>query len=63
MIFSNTLGSMIYHIACYPEVQETIFNEIIDNIGSDDITHDNISKLDYLEAVITGGAVNPKKSS
>ena len=49
---ANTLGSLIYHLAIYPEVQEKIFQEIIDNIESDDITHENISHLEYLEACI-----------
>jgi len=49
---ANTLGSLIYHVAIYPEVQERIVEEIMDNIGSDDITHENISHLEYLEACI-----------
>ena len=36
----------------YPEVQEKIVEEIRDNIGSDDITHESISTLEYLEACI-----------
>ena len=49
---ANTLGSLIYHVATHPEVQERIVEEITDNIGSDDITHENISTLEYLEACI-----------
>ena len=49
---ANTLGSLIYHVATHPEVQERIVEEIMDNIGSDDITHENISTLEYLEACI-----------
>merc|ERR1711997_528105 len=49
---ANTLGSLIYHVATHPEVQERIVEEITDNIGSDDITHENISHLEYLEACI-----------
>ena len=45
-------GSLLYHVSCNPEVQDKIFDEILDTIGSDEITHDNISKLDYLEACI-----------
>ena len=39
-------------MSCNPEIQDKIFDEILDTIGSDEITHDNISKLDYLEACI-----------
>merc|ERR1719330_934694 len=46
------MGSLLYHVSCNPEIQDKIFDEILDTIGSDEITHDNISKLDYLEACI-----------
>ena len=49
---ANTLGSLIYHVSKYPEYQEKIVEEIMDSIGSDDITHENISNLEYLEACI-----------
>ena len=49
---ASTLSSLIYHVAMYPEVQEKIVEEIRDNIGSDDITHESISTLEYLEACI-----------
>merc|ERR1719382_1406838 len=49
---ANTMGSLLYHVSCNPEIQDKIFDEILDTIGSDEITHDNISKLDYLEACI-----------
>jgi len=49
---ANTLGSFVYFVSKNPEVQEKIVEEIKDNIGSDDITHENISKLEYLEACI-----------
>ena len=49
---ASTLSSLIYHVAMYPEVQEKIIEEIRDNIGSDDITHESISTLEYLEACI-----------
>ena len=49
---ASTLSSLIYHVAMYPEVQGKIVEEIRDNIGSDDITHESISTLEYLEACI-----------
>ena len=49
---ASTLSSLIYHVAMYPEVQEKIIEEIRDNIGCDDITHESISTLEYLEACI-----------
>lgn len=49
---ANTIGSMIHIAATMPEIQEKIVQEINDEIGSDEITHDSISKLHYLEACI-----------
>ena len=50
---ANTLGSLIYHMATYPEVQNRVYEEICDLIGSDEtITHENIKDLHYLEACI-----------
>jgi cytochrome P450 len=49
---ANTIGSMICLIANHPDIQERIVNEINDHIGSDEITHENIKLLDYLEACI-----------
>ena len=58
-----TLGSLIYHLAIYPDIQERIIEEIMDNIGSDEITHENISHLEYLEACIMETLrVNPPAS-
>ena len=39
-------------MACNPEIQDKIFEEILENIGSDEINHDTITKLDYLEGCI-----------
>ena len=49
---ANTLGSMCYQVAKRQDVQERIIEEILDTIGSDEITHENISNLEYLEACI-----------
>ena len=49
---ANTLGSMIYQVAAHQEVQDKILEEILDKIGSEDITHENIASLEYLEACI-----------
>ena len=49
---ANTLGSMCYQVAKHQDVQERIIEEILDTIGSDEITHENISNLEYLEACI-----------
>ena len=49
---ANTIGSMIYICATQPEIQEKIVQEICDEIGSDEICHDSISKLNFLEACI-----------
>ena len=40
-------------MSIYPEEQENILNEILDNIGpTEDINHENIKELHYLEACI-----------
>lgn len=49
---ANTLGSMIYLLATHAEAQDKVIEEIIDTIGSDEITYDNIASLNYLEACI-----------
>ena len=49
---ANTLGSMCYQVSKHQHVQERIVEEILDTIGSDEITHENISHLEYLEACI-----------
>ena len=49
---ANTLGSMCYQVAKHQDVQERIIEEILDTIGSDEITHENISNLEYLEVCI-----------
>merc|ERR1712037_1020392 len=49
---ANTLGSMCYQVSKHQHVQERIIEEILDTIGSDEITHENISHLEYLEACI-----------
>jgi cytochrome P450 family 3 subfamily A len=49
---ANTLGSMCYQVAKHQDIQERIVEEILDTIGSDEITHENISNLEYLEACI-----------
>ena len=49
---ANTLGSMCYQVAKHQDIQERIVEEILDTIGSDEITHENISHLEYLEACI-----------
>ena len=47
-----TLGAMIYALATNPEIQEIIHQEIVDEISSDEVNHENVSKLAYLEAAI-----------
>ena len=49
---ANTLGSMCYQVAKHQDVQKRIIEEILDTVGSDEITHENISNLEYLEACI-----------
>ena len=43
---------MCYQVAKHQDVQERIIEEILGTIGSDEITHENISNLEYLEACI-----------
>ena len=47
---ANTIGSMLYHFAIYPEIQDKVLDEIYDIIGQDEVTHENIKDLHFLEA-------------
>jgi len=50
---ANTLGSLIYHLATHPHVQQKVLEEISDVVGVEEaITHENIKDLHYLEACI-----------
>lgn len=49
---ANTIGSFFYALATLPEIQENIYQEILANIGNDEITHENVASLSYLEASI-----------
>ena len=48
---STTIGSLIYYLACYPEEQDKILDEINEVIESN-VDEDNIKDLHYLEACI-----------
>uniref|UniRef100_A0AC35TTB6 Cytochrome P450 n=1 Tax=Rhabditophanes sp. KR3021 TaxID=114890 RepID=A0AC35TTB6_9BILA len=49
---SNALVFACYYLAKHPEIQQTLYNEIIDAFGEDgDITYDKVLKLPYLNAV------------
>ena len=42
---ANTIGSMVYHLALYPEQQDNILDEINDVIGADEtVNHENIKE-------------------
>mgnify|MGYP002050733981 FL=1 len=49
---SCILALILAFLAKHQDVQERIIEEILDTIGSDEITHGNISNLEYLEACI-----------
>ena len=49
---SNTIGALLYYITTNSEVQEQLVEEINRNIGSEEITHEAIASLDFLEACI-----------
>ncbi|XP_013391527.1 cytochrome P450 3A24 [Lingula anatina] len=48
----DTLGYIAYLLATHPQVQERLVQEIDDVLQDADPTHDNVSKLTYLEQVI-----------
>ena len=49
---SNTMGACLYFLAKNPDVQEKLYEEILDVVGDDHITYDTIRDLAYLEASI-----------
>ena len=50
---ANTLGSLTYNFAKYPEIQQRCYEEIQDVISNRrEINHETISELHYLEACI-----------
>jgi len=50
---ANTLGSLTYNLAKYPEIQQRCYEEIKDVISKNkEINHETISELDYLEACL-----------
>ena len=49
---SNTIGAALYFLAKNQDVQEKLYEEILDIVGDDHITYDSIRDLAYLEATI-----------
>ena len=50
---ANTLGSLTFNLAKYPEIQQRCYEEIQDVISNNmEINHDTISELHYLDACI-----------
>jgi len=49
---ANTLGSMMYFFATEQDAQDRVYEEIIDTIGDDEISHETIKDLEYLDAFI-----------
>lgn len=51
---STALAYITYCLSLHPDIQENVFQEIIEKIGADPLplSYDEISKLHYLEQVI-----------
>ena len=49
---SNCLSTLCYHLALNPDIQEKLREEILGIDADDEINHENISELHYLEAAI-----------
>ena len=50
---ANTLGSMLYFFATNPDLQEKVYEEMIDNLDDDDnVTYETTKEMHYLEAFI-----------
>ncbi|PVD25683.1 hypothetical protein C0Q70_13342 [Pomacea canaliculata] len=49
---STTLQFLTYNLALHQDVQQRVYEEIIDTIGDADPTYDNVGGLKYLDSVI-----------
>ena len=50
---SSALAYTTHLFSVYPDIQEKVYQEVMDNIGMDeDITYDNVNSLTYMELVI-----------
>ncbi|XP_033751855.1 cytochrome P450 3A8-like [Pecten maximus] len=47
-----TLSMATYYLALYPEYQDKLRQEISDKIGSNPLTYENLSQINYLEMII-----------
>lgn len=50
---SSALAYTTHLFSIHPDIQEKVYQEVMDNIGmEDDITYENVNSLTYMELVI-----------
>ncbi|XP_033729106.1 cytochrome P450 3A29-like [Pecten maximus] len=49
---ASLLSFSAYEMMCNPEVQDRIYEEIVEQLGEEEPTYDNIGKLKYMELVL-----------
>lgn len=52
---ANSVGFTLYALACNPDIQQRLRDEIL---SAEDLSYENIQKLDYLDAVMKEGYEN-----
>ncbi|XP_069108537.1 cytochrome P450 3A29-like [Argopecten irradians] len=49
---ASLLSFSAYELMCNPEVQDRVYDEIVEQLGEEEPTYDNISRLKYMELVL-----------
>lgn len=50
---SNVIAFALYHLACHPEHQVTLYNEIQTHLTGKQLTVDLINKMSFLDCIIS----------
>lgn len=50
---SNVIAFALYHLACHPEHQVTLYNEIQTHLAGKQLTVDLINEMSFLDCIIS----------
>jgi len=53
---ASTITSTLVELACHPEIQETLHNEIEENLATynGELTYEGLFEMKYLDKVVSG---------